>query len=252
METALSLSLKKSLGLDIREIHLRPIKELSTRQAPACVLLAPAPAVFWHWAHSEGRRCQLSGPSVSFVVLNPVIDRRTLFTLAKQSRALGAYKLARHAYDQLRGLYVPARFQKSIELDSLTIRSQPFHDNEVRAQPPQAPPLQHLWTSPDACSQLSVSLPLPEPWLANSCSFLSAPLFSTQPFVLLLQPSAPLKPTALPHLLPSPLKVLFLLWPCSVSSLPPHLHDQVALPSPHPKSPSPSPPSFWNEVIALW
>ncbi|XP_070289694.1 intraflagellar transport protein 122 homolog isoform X4 [Myotis yumanensis] len=55
---------------------------------------------------------------------------RTLFTLAKQSRALGAYKLARHAYDQLRGLYVPARFQKSIELDSLTIRSQPFHDNE--------------------------------------------------------------------------------------------------------------------------
>lgn len=55
---------------------------------------------------------------------------RTLFTLAKQSRALGAYKLARHAYDQLRGLYVPARFQKSIELDSLTVRSQPFHDNE--------------------------------------------------------------------------------------------------------------------------
>nr|KAF6335234.1 intraflagellar transport 122 [Pipistrellus kuhlii] len=55
---------------------------------------------------------------------------RTLFTLAKQSRTLGAYKLARHAYDQLRGLYVPARFQKSIELDSLTIRSQPFHDNE--------------------------------------------------------------------------------------------------------------------------
>uniref|UniRef100_A0A5F9D4Q2 Intraflagellar transport protein 122 homolog n=1 Tax=Oryctolagus cuniculus TaxID=9986 RepID=A0A5F9D4Q2_RABIT len=54
----------------------------------------------------------------------------TLFTLAKQSRALGAYKLARHAYDKLQGLKIPARFQKSIELGSLTIRSKPFHDSE--------------------------------------------------------------------------------------------------------------------------
>uniref|UniRef100_A0A8C0D620 Intraflagellar transport protein 122 homolog n=1 Tax=Balaenoptera musculus TaxID=9771 RepID=A0A8C0D620_BALMU len=54
----------------------------------------------------------------------------TLFTLAKQSKALGAYKLARHAYDKLRGLQTPARFQKSIELGSLTIRSKPFHDSE--------------------------------------------------------------------------------------------------------------------------
>nr|KAF6420444.1 intraflagellar transport 122 [Molossus molossus] len=54
----------------------------------------------------------------------------TLFTLAKQSKALGAYKLARHAYDKLRGLQIPARFQKSIELGSLTIRSKPFHDSE--------------------------------------------------------------------------------------------------------------------------
>uniref|UniRef100_A0A8D2DF58 Intraflagellar transport protein 122 homolog n=1 Tax=Sciurus vulgaris TaxID=55149 RepID=A0A8D2DF58_SCIVU len=54
----------------------------------------------------------------------------TLFTLARQSRALGAYKLARHAYDKLQGLQSPARFQKSIELGSLTIRSKPFHDSE--------------------------------------------------------------------------------------------------------------------------
>ncbi|NXC48248.1 IF122 protein, partial [Penelope pileata] len=54
----------------------------------------------------------------------------TLFALAKQSKALGAYKLARHAYDKLQGLHVPARFQKSIELGSLTIRSKPFHDSE--------------------------------------------------------------------------------------------------------------------------
>uniref|UniRef100_A0A667H4R9 Intraflagellar transport protein 122 homolog n=1 Tax=Lynx canadensis TaxID=61383 RepID=A0A667H4R9_LYNCA len=55
---------------------------------------------------------------------------KTLFTLAKQSKALGAYKLARHAYDKLQGLHIPARFQKSIELGSLTIRSKPFHDSE--------------------------------------------------------------------------------------------------------------------------
>ncbi|NXJ07321.1 IF122 protein, partial [Odontophorus gujanensis] len=54
----------------------------------------------------------------------------TLFALAKQSRALGAYKLARHAYDKLQGLQIPARFQKSVELGSLTIRSKPFHDSE--------------------------------------------------------------------------------------------------------------------------
>ncbi|XP_066100588.1 intraflagellar transport protein 122 homolog isoform X2 [Saccopteryx bilineata] len=54
----------------------------------------------------------------------------TLFTLAKQSKALGAYKLARDAYEKLRGLRIPARFQKSIELGSITIRAKPFHDNE--------------------------------------------------------------------------------------------------------------------------
>ncbi|XP_077181413.1 intraflagellar transport protein 122 homolog isoform X3 [Paroedura picta] len=54
----------------------------------------------------------------------------TLFALAKQSKALGAYKLARHAYDKLQGLQIPTRFQKSIELGSLTIRSKPFHDSE--------------------------------------------------------------------------------------------------------------------------
>ncbi|KFP91680.1 Intraflagellar transport protein 122, partial [Apaloderma vittatum] len=54
----------------------------------------------------------------------------TLFALAKQSKALGAYKLARHAYEKLQGLQIPARFQKSIELGSLTVRSKPFHDSE--------------------------------------------------------------------------------------------------------------------------
>lgn len=87
------------------------------------------------------------GPGVASVVLNPVIGRKTLFTLAKQSKALGAYKLARHAYNKLQGLRIPTRFQKSIELGSLTIRSKPFHDSEVRAWPlgqDAAPPLRRL------------------------------------------------------------------------------------------------------------
>uniref|UniRef100_A0A3B3SNU1 Intraflagellar transport protein 122 homolog n=1 Tax=Paramormyrops kingsleyae TaxID=1676925 RepID=A0A3B3SNU1_9TELE len=54
----------------------------------------------------------------------------TLYALAKQSKALGAFKLARHAYEKLQGLRVPARFQESMELGSLTVRSKPFHDNE--------------------------------------------------------------------------------------------------------------------------
>ncbi|NXO72942.1 IF122 protein, partial [Phainopepla nitens] len=54
----------------------------------------------------------------------------TLLALAKQSKALGAYKLARHAYDKLQGLQIPDKFQKSVELGSLTIRSKPFHDSE--------------------------------------------------------------------------------------------------------------------------
>ena len=55
MESTLSLSLKISLRLDIREIYLRPTKEQSIPQALARALLAPARAVLQNWAHSEGR-----------------------------------------------------------------------------------------------------------------------------------------------------------------------------------------------------
>uniref|UniRef100_A0A8D0AK12 Intraflagellar transport protein 122 homolog n=1 Tax=Sander lucioperca TaxID=283035 RepID=A0A8D0AK12_SANLU len=54
----------------------------------------------------------------------------TLYALAKQSRRLGAYKLARYSYEKLQELHIPSRFQESIELGSLTIRSKPFHDSE--------------------------------------------------------------------------------------------------------------------------
>ncbi|XP_053172845.1 intraflagellar transport protein 122 homolog isoform X7 [Scomber japonicus] len=54
----------------------------------------------------------------------------TLYALAKQSGKLGAYKLARYSYEKLQELHIPSRFQESIELGSLTIRSKPFHDSE--------------------------------------------------------------------------------------------------------------------------
>ena len=54
-----------------------------------------------------------------------------LYTLAKQGKALGAYKVARHAYDQLQVLAIPQRFQESIDVGSITIRSKPYQDKEV-------------------------------------------------------------------------------------------------------------------------
>ncbi|KAK7884869.1 hypothetical protein WMY93_027992 [Mugilogobius chulae] len=54
----------------------------------------------------------------------------TLYALAKQSRKLGAYKLARYSYEKLQELHIPSRFQDSVEVGSLTIRSKPFHDSE--------------------------------------------------------------------------------------------------------------------------
>ncbi|CAH1783917.1 unnamed protein product [Owenia fusiformis] len=54
----------------------------------------------------------------------------TLYALARQSKQLGAYKFSRFAYDKLQTLRIPPRFQESIDLGCVTIRSKPFHDNE--------------------------------------------------------------------------------------------------------------------------
>lgn len=67
---------------------------------------------------------------IPLVFLDLVIGN-TLYVLAKQSRQLGAYKLARYCCEKLQDLYVPSCYQQSIELCSLTIRSKPFQDNEV-------------------------------------------------------------------------------------------------------------------------
>ncbi|CAI9719013.1 transport 122 homolog isoform X1 [Octopus vulgaris] len=54
----------------------------------------------------------------------------TLYVLAKQSRQLQAYKLARYAYDKLQEMRIPVHLQESISLGSLMIRSKSFHDME--------------------------------------------------------------------------------------------------------------------------
>lgn len=74
-----------------------------------------------------------ASPFLQHVFLDLIISN-TLYVLAKQSRQLGAYKLARHCCEKLQGLYIPSCYQQSIELCSLTIRSKPFQDNEVRVE----------------------------------------------------------------------------------------------------------------------
>ena len=52
----------------------------------------------------------------------------TLYTLAKQSRNLNAFKLARSTFEKLQAFSIPPRYQDLIDLGSITIRSKPFHD----------------------------------------------------------------------------------------------------------------------------
>lgn len=59
------------------------------------------------------------------------VHSATWYALAKQGRFLHAYKVARYAYEKLQMLKLPLRFQDAIDVATVTIRSKPFHDNEV-------------------------------------------------------------------------------------------------------------------------
>lgn len=52
------------------------------------------------------------------------------YALAKQSRNLGAYKLARLVMERIQKLIVPKRFRENVDLASMMIRSKPYYDNE--------------------------------------------------------------------------------------------------------------------------
>jgi intraflagellar transport protein 122 len=51
-----------------------------------------------------------------------------LAALAKQAKALKAYKLARHAHDKLAGYRLPPHAREQLDLQALTLRAKPFAD----------------------------------------------------------------------------------------------------------------------------
>jgi len=53
-----------------------------------------------------------------------------LYTLAKQSKILGAFKLARFAYERLGLLKVPLRWADQIDMSMMTIQAKPYSDKE--------------------------------------------------------------------------------------------------------------------------
>jgi intraflagellar transport protein 122 len=53
----------------------------------------------------------------------------TLYTLARQAMSLGAFKLARHAYDRLGTLQTLSKKQDEIELDMLIVQAKPVRDD---------------------------------------------------------------------------------------------------------------------------
>eukprot|EP00048_Salpingoeca_helianthica_P024440 m.32361 g.32361 ORF g.32361 m.32361 type:complete len:1222 (-) comp9388_c0_seq1:284-3949(-) len=53
-----------------------------------------------------------------------------LYALAKQGRNLGAFKVARHAFDKLQSLKLPVVFREHIDLGAITIRAKPFTDKD--------------------------------------------------------------------------------------------------------------------------
>ncbi|CAM9316512.1 unnamed protein product, partial [Laminaria digitata] len=83
----------------------------------------------------------------------------TLYTLAKQAKVLGAFKLARFAYDRLQRQRVPPLWQDQIDLDMLTVQAKPVRDSpELFA----------------ACFRCGASNPLLSPFTAMSSSLSSS------------------------------------------------------------------------------
>lgn len=80
-----------------------------------------------------------------------------LYSLAKQSRNLGAFKLARHAYETLQTLRVPTAFREQIDLGAISIRSKPYSDAE------DVLPLCYR------CSHQAPLLNLTDPYRCTSC-----------------------------------------------------------------------------------
>ncbi|CAM9423686.1 unnamed protein product [Chrysoparadoxa australica] len=79
----------------------------------------------------------------------------TLFTLAKQAKVLGGYKLARFAYDRLQQQRLPGNWQDQVDLDMLTIQAKPVRD---------APELLPV------CYRCGATNPLINPYTSDACT----------------------------------------------------------------------------------
>ncbi|KAI9105021.1 WD40-repeat-containing domain protein [Phlyctochytrium arcticum] len=55
----------------------------------------------------------------------------TLYALTRLCRALGAFKLARYAYEKLQTMNIPAMWQETIDVGTVTIRSTPAVDKDT-------------------------------------------------------------------------------------------------------------------------
>jgi intraflagellar transport protein 122 len=64
------------------------------------------------------------------VVPSRVSRAAALFAVAKQATNLQSYKLARLAYEKLRGLRIPSKWQDEVDMASLMVRANPFSDRD--------------------------------------------------------------------------------------------------------------------------
>ncbi|KAK7605351.1 hypothetical protein V9T40_007209 [Parthenolecanium corni] len=53
-----------------------------------------------------------------------------LYSLAKQAKGLGGFKIARQALESLQNLRIPAHFQEFVNMATVLIKAKPYHDNE--------------------------------------------------------------------------------------------------------------------------
>lgn len=116
-----------------------------------------------------------------FLLNNIIADKprgiyqvHTWIALAKQSRVLGAFKLARFCYETLQRLYVPSRFLDALEVDILTVRSKPFHDSKELIQAMMC--YRCSTNNPLLNSQGSVCINCRQPFIYSASSYEVLPL----------------------------------------------------------------------------
>ena len=108
---------------------------------------------------------------------------KILYTLAKQAKALGAFKLARSAYEKLQQLRVPPEWTDQIDFDMLTIQAKPVRDNQellpvcyrCGATNPLLNPFTNQFSNGDVCTNCG------HPFVRSFINFETLPLVEFHP-----------------------------------------------------------------------